>query len=100
MIVGKPLINGVEYTHADVVVNLLGFVILGLTNIKYKDTQEITLNLGSGQYPVSRGFGGVIPEGSITITSKEANRLSAAAPQGKIQNIPEFDIGVNFVTEA
>ena len=99
-IVGVPLINGTEYTHADIVLNILGAPVLGVTAIDYKDPQDITLNYGTGQHPVSRGFGNVKPEASITLTSKEVQRLSNAAPFGRIQNIPDFDIGVNFITEA
>lgn len=99
-VVGVPLINGVEYTHAEIVCNILGFPILGLTAIKYSDMQAITLNYGTGQHPVSRGFGTIEPVASITLTMKEIQRFSQAAPLGKIQNIPDFDIGVNFTTEA
>lgn len=97
---GVPLINGVEYTHADVVLNVLGVPVVGVTDINYSDKQTITLNHGTGQLPVSRGFGQVTFESSITVTMKEAQRLSSVAPGGRIQNIPDFDIGVNFVTEA
>lgn len=99
-VVGLPLINGVEYTHADIVLNILGVPVIGVTSITYSDMQDIDLNYGTGQMPVSRGFGAIKPEGSITLTMKEIQRLSAAAPQGRIQNIPDFDIGVNFITEA
>lgn len=99
-VVGVPLINGVEYTHADIVINILGIPVIGVTAIKYSDPQEMTLNYGTGQHPVSRGFGTIQPQGSITLTLKEIQRLSAASPQGRIQNIPDFDIGVNFITEA
>lgn len=99
-IVGKPLINGVEYTHADIVVNILGFPVIGVTSIKYADMQDITLNYGTGQLPASRGFGAMNPTASITLTMKEVQKLSNASPLGKIQNIPDFDIGVNFITEA
>ncbi|HMG89270.1 MAG TPA: hypothetical protein VK589_04400 [Chryseolinea sp.] len=94
-----PLINGVSYTHAEVVVNILGAPVIGVTAIKYSDPQEITLNHATGHKPTSRGFGTVTPEGSITLTMEEVERLSQAAPSGRIQNIPDFPIGVNFATE-
>ena len=94
-----PLINGVSYTHADIVVNILGAPLIGIIAISYSDMQEITLNHSTGHKPTSRGFGPVTPEGSITVTMEEAERLSQVAPFGKIQNIPDFDIGVNFATE-
>ena len=100
MIVGVPLINGVEYTHADIVFNILGIPVIGMTAIDYSDPQDITLNYGTGQHPVSRGFGAVKPTASVTLTMKEVQRLTNAAPGGKLQNIPDFDIGVNFATEA
>jgi hypothetical protein len=98
-VVGVPLINGVEYTHADIVCNILGAPVVGITAIDYSDKQEITLNHSTGQHPSSRGFGPVTPEASITMTMKEVQRLSEAAPSGRIQNIPDFDIRVNYVTE-
>jgi hypothetical protein len=100
MIVGVPLINGTEYTHADIVMTILGIPVVGVTALNYKDDQAITLNHATGQKAVSRGFGPVTHEGSITLSMKEVNRLSAAAPGGRIQNIPDFDIGVNYITEA
>jgi|ADGO01.1.fsa_nt_gi hypothetical protein len=99
-VVGVPLINGVEYTHADIVCNILGIPVVGITAINYSDPQTITLNHGTGTLPVSRGFGPVQPQASITMMMKEVQRLSNAAPGGRIQNIPDFDIGVNFITEA
>lgn len=102
--VGVPLINGVEYTHADIVLNILGVPVIGLTAIDYSDSQEITINHGTGTKGSSRGFGPITVEASITLTMKEVQRLSDAAavvaPGGRIQNIPSFDIGVNYVTEA
>lgn len=99
-VVGVPLINGVEYTHADIVCNILGVPVIGITAIDYSDKQEITLNHSTGTLPSSRGFGPVMFEASITMTTKEVQRLSAVAPLGRIQNIPDFDIGVNYITEA
>lgn len=99
-VVGVPLINGTEYTHADIVTNILGVPVIGITKITYSDKQEINLNHATGQLPVSRSFGPMMPEGSITMTMKEVQRLSDAAPLGRLQNIPDFDIGVNYITEA
>jgi hypothetical protein len=100
MIVGLPLVNGVEYTHADIIIQVLGIPIVGATRIDYKDSQSITNNYSTGQLPTSVGFGTVKFEGTLTLTTKEVQRLSAAAPGGRLQNIPFFDIRVNFATEA
>jgi hypothetical protein len=100
MIVGKPLINGTEYSHADITMEIQGFPHPSLTNIEYGDPQDITLNYGTGQHPVSRTYGQVKPVASITLSKKEVERLTAAAPGNRIQNIPALDIGVNYLTEA
>jgi hypothetical protein len=99
-IIGIPLINGVEYTHADIVVNVLGIPVIGVTAITYSDMQDITGNHATGQHYSSVGFGVFNPTASITMTMKEVQRLANAAPNGRIQNIPFFDIGVIFATEA
>jgi hypothetical protein len=98
--VRPPLINGVEYTHADIILQILGVPIVGLTSIDYRDMQEITANHGTGHLPVSVGIGAVSFEGTLTMTMKEVQRLTASAPFGRIQNIPLFDIRVNYLTEA
>jgi hypothetical protein len=97
---GIPYVNGVEYTHADIICNILGVPVIGITSIEYNDPQTIESNYGTANLPVSRGFGVIKFEGRITMTMKEVQRLTAIAPRGRIQNIPDFDIGVNFITEA
>lgn len=97
--VRPPLINGVAYTHADVTPNIMGVPVVAVTAIKYSDKQTITLNHSTGHKPTSRGFGPVTFEASISMTMEEVERLSASAPGGRIQNFPDFPIGVNFATE-
>lgn len=99
MIIGVPLINGVEYTHADIILQILGIPVVGMTSIDYKDTQAIENVYGTGQLPIAVSFGQASFEGSVTLLMKEAQRLSNAAPGGRLQNIPFFDIRVNYVTE-
>lgn len=100
MIIGIPLINGIAYTHVNIVLIIAGVPIVELTKINYADPQDVTLNYGTGSAPTSRGFGPVKPTGSITISFKEVQRITDAAPGGKIQAIPAFPVGVNFITEA
>jgi hypothetical protein len=98
-IVGTPLINGVSYAHADIVLEILGTPVVGCTGIDYADPQEITANHSTGTLPTSVGFGAVTPEGTITLTLEAIQSITAVAPQGRIQNIPFFSVGVNYVTE-
>lgn len=94
-----PLINGVEYTQADIVLNLLGVPIIGITAIEYSDIQNIEGNYSTGHLPTSVGFGQVDLTATITITSVEFRKIVAFSPGRRIQNIPFFDVGVNYVPE-
>ena len=94
-----PLINGVEYTHADIVVNIFGAPLIGVTSIEYSDVQNITPNYATGHLPTSVGFGQVDMTATITVTSVELRRMLRLAPFGRIQNIPFFDVGINYLPE-
>lgn len=100
MIKGQPtVINGVAYSHADIICNILGVPIIGVLEISYSDMQTIENNYGTGNKPISVGFGTVAFTGSITLEMGEVEALTKVAPAGRLQNIPFFDIGVNFITE-
>jgi len=98
-VLGVPLINGVAYAHADILVEILGVPIIGVTAIDYSDPQEITANHATGHLPVSVGFGAVTPQATITLTMEEVQNITEAAPSGRIQNIIFFDIGINYIPE-
>jgi hypothetical protein len=98
-VIGQPLVNGTAYTHADVVLNVAGIPIVEVTEISYSDPQSIEFNYGTGNMPLSRSFGNVEPQASITVAMKEYTKIQALAPLGKIQNIPDFPIGVNYAPE-
>lgn len=91
-----PIINGIEYTHADIVLLINGLPYIGVTSIEYSDRQEITGNRSTGNKPTSVGFGGVEFAGSITLTLGTVESLIAIAPNRRLQNIPFFDVRVNF----
>jgi hypothetical protein len=78
-----PLINGQAYSYADIIVSVLGVPVAGITAVEYSQNQEITENYGAGRYPVSRGLGKIEHEAKIN----------------NLQNVPEFDIEVNYVPE-
>ena len=62
-----PLINGESYAWAQIVCTVLNVPIVGITEISYKEMQEKKDNYGQGKYPVSRGYGKIETEGSITL---------------------------------
>ena len=99
-ILAQPVnINGVAFAHGDIVVNILGVPVLGVTDITYDDPQDIESNYGTGHKPISVGFGKIIYTGTITIEMGDVEALMKVAPGNRLQNIPFFDIGVNFITE-
>lgn len=92
-----PLINGKSYEWSDIIVNILGVPVVGITAIEYGEEQGIENIYGAGAYPVSRGYGKVEPTAKITLLMEEVEAIQAAAPQGRINQIPEFDITVAYV---
>lgn len=98
-ITGSPLINGVGYAHADIILEIFGQSIIGITGITYSDKQDIVENFSTGTKATSVGFGQVKPIATITMTLEAIQQISNIAPEGKIQNIGFFDIGVNYLPE-
>lgn len=91
-----PLINGITWSYPSITTVILGNPIAGITAINYSDKQEITDNMGAGNFAVNRSFGGVKYEGSIKLMMEEVEALQAAAPNGRLQEIPEFNIIISF----
>lgn len=95
-----PLINGKSYEWADIVVNILGVPVVGITSIEYEEKQGMENIYGAGRFPVSRGYGKVEPTAKITLLMEEVQAIMSVAPLGRIQDIPEFDISVVYIDAA
>lgn len=95
-----PLINGKSYEWSDITVNIMGVPIVGITNVSYGETQDITNIYGAGRFPVSRGYGKVEPTAKLTLLMEEISNIMTVAPAGRIQDIPEFDIVVAYLDTA
>ncbi len=91
-----PLINGVNYSWANVTLVLFGIPVVGVTSISYNRKQAKENNYGAGSEPVSRGHGNVSYEGSIELYLEEWKAIIAAAPNGDPLQIQPFDIQVTF----
>jgi len=90
-----PLVNGQAYDWSNITVTLLGKTLVGIKKIEYKVKQEMQENYGAGIYTVSRGFGNIKATASITIDMFEMEQIQDLIG-GNIQDIPEFDIVVQF----
>jgi hypothetical protein len=95
-----PMINGVSYSNADVILNIMGQTIAGVIAIKYDSEQEKKDNYGAGQNAVARTYGQKKHSGSITLDVLEVESLQAAAPNGDITKFPPFEIPVCYLNSA
>lgn len=91
-----PLINGINYSWANIKLVLFGVPVVGITKIEYGRKQKKENNYGAGTDPVSRGYGNKEYEGSIELYADEVNRIIASAPNRELTSIPPFEIQVVY----
>lgn len=95
-----PLVNGKSYEFADVTLIVLGIPIIGTTAIEYMEESNTENIYGTGRFPISRGLGQVTPSAKITLLMEEVMNIVAAAPNGRLYEIPTFDIVVTYTDES
>jgi hypothetical protein len=91
-----PLINGVNYSWANVSLVLFGVPVVGVTSIEYNRKQKKENNYGSGQDPVSRGYGNNEYDGKIELYVDTWKQIINAAPNRDPLQIPPFSVTVTF----
>lgn len=94
---GLPLINGVAYNWGDITCTIAGVKVTGITAIEYGDSQEVVNHYGAGRHPIARSKGRITPSAKITLTMDEVVGIQVSAPNGRIQDIAPFDIGVTYM---
>jgi len=92
-----PLINGKAYEWADIIVNILGNPVFGITAVEYGETQQMENIYAAGSQPIRRGYGRVEMNAKITMLMESLEPLQDAAPNGKLNQIPEFDLVVTYL---
>jgi hypothetical protein len=92
-----PLVNGKAYEHADVQIVILGVPLVGVTAIDYSDSSEMSNNWGSGRFPVTRGYGKYEAKATLTLLMEEVENITTAAPNRRLQDIPEFNVNIVFI---
>jgi len=95
----QPLVNGTAYAWAQIELRLFNVNLAGIKAISYEEAQEMQDNFGAGNRPVSRGYGAITATGSITLEMAEVEALQDAAPNGRLQDIPEFSVVVSYLPE-
>lgn len=93
----EVLVNGRAYDFTEIVVQILGAPVVGVKAINYKEEQEKTNNMGTGNRPVSRGQGPIEADGSLELSMNDVEALRDVAPEGSLLKIPAFDIVVTYL---
>lgn len=96
----QPLVNGKAVEHADIQVSLLGVVITGFTDLEYEEKQEMENVYAAGRYPNSRIYGQIKPTAKITLLAAEVEAIQKVAVNGRIQDVPEFDMAITYIDAA
>lgn len=91
-----PLINGTNYSWANVTLVLFGIPVVGIAKIEYKKKSNKVNNYGAGQEPVSRGYGNNEYDASIDLYQDEWRAIVAASPEKDPTKIPPFEVQVVF----
>lgn len=91
-----PLVNGINYSWANISVILFGTPVVGIISIDYKQKQQKDNNYGAGSQPVSRGYGRVEYEANIELYTDTWKSIIASSPNRDPLQIPPFDIPVTF----
>jgi len=93
---GPVLINGVNYSWANILFAPYGIPLTLITSIKWDREIKVEANYGAGQEPVSVGFGEVKYSGSIKVYKEWWMAVKAASPGGDPFNIPLTDVAISY----
>lgn len=91
-----PLINGVNYSWANITLVLFGVPVIGITKIEYKKKQAKANNYGWGKEPISRGYANNEYEASIEVYQDEWRKIIANSPVKDPTLVSPFEIQIVF----
>ena len=91
------LINGRAYDFTQIVFVVLGVPVPSVSSISYTEEMETKMNFGTGQLPVSIGYGAINSKGSIEISMNDVEAIRDVCPlRGSFTSLPLFDILVVY----
>ena len=96
----NPIINGVNYSWANIKLVLFGVPVVGITSINYNRKQKKENNYGAGSQPISRGYGNYEYSGDIELYLEEWKSIIAASPNRDPLRADPFDISVIYGSSA
>lgn len=94
------MVNGMVVSWADIVVLIGGVPVTGITGVEYGDSQEVVNKYGAGRYPVGRAKGRITCSGKMILYQEEVQALSAQSATGRLQDLPPFDIIVQYIPDS
>lgn len=97
---GIPLVNGTICSWADIVVLIGGVPVTGIVGVEYGDDQEVVNKYGAGRYPVGRAKGRITPTAKLILYQEEVQALQKQAINGRLQDLPPFDIIVQYIPDS
>lgn len=90
------LLNGTNYSWGNLNHVALGVPVVGITAINFTRKQKKENNYGIGMEPISRGYGNVEYEGSLSCYREFLQAIINAAPNKDILQIGAFDWKMAF----
>jgi hypothetical protein len=96
----KTRINGHVFSYTDIQFSIVGQLVSGVTAISYESEREKENYYAAGSEPVGVTYSQRKYSASITMTKQEMDNLKRAAPNGRIEDIPPFDLPVIYVSES
>ena len=94
------MVNGMLCAWADIVVLIGGVPVTGVTGVEYDDQQEVVNKYGAGRYPVGRSKGRITCSGKLILYQEEVQALSAQSTTGRLQDLPPFDVIVQYLPDS
>jgi len=92
-------VNGQIYSWGDMTCVIAGVPVAGISAVDYKEDQAMDPVYGAGNRQVGYSKGKITNSGSITLAKEELESLQKASFSGRLQDLPEFNVIVSFLTE-
>jgi len=92
----NPIINGINYSWANIKLVLFGVPVVGITAINYNRKQKKENNYGAGSQPISRGYGNYEYSGDLELYLDEWKNIISASPGRDPLQIAPFQITVLY----
>jgi len=95
----RPRVNGKVFSFCDIQFTIAGQRTYGITAVSYETEREKENVYAAGSEPVGVAYGQRKYTASISFLKTELDALKRAAPFGRIEDIPSFDLPIIYVNE-